>query len=108
VRRLHEANQRGFEHDDPEAAFDTGLLADDFEFVLPNPFEGRSIWTGRLEWGEFVRRWLDEFEHYSVEIEQLIDAGDDRVVLIVHQRATGKGSGVPVEWDNGLVFELRD
>ena len=37
-----------------------------------------------------------------------IDAGDDRVVAIYRQRATGKGSGVSVEWLGGMVIELRD
>src|SRR5262249_5482398 len=30
------------------------------------------------------------------------------VTVVVHQSGTGKESGVPVEWDNGLVIELRD
>jgi ketosteroid isomerase-like protein len=38
----------------------------------------------------------------------LIEAGDDRVVALVHQSATGKGSGAPVEWHQGQVWELKD
>ena len=41
-------------------------------------------------------------------ITSLMDAGDDRVVALVHQSATGKGSGAPVEWHQGLVYELKD
>jgi ketosteroid isomerase-like protein len=108
ARQFAEAVQRGLEHDDPLAMFDTGLLADDWEWVVQTPFEGKSVWTGREEFGEFFRLWTGEFEAYSIRFEEPIDAGDDRVVVIVHQRATGKGSGVPLEWDNGLVFELRD
>jgi ketosteroid isomerase-like protein len=98
VRRSLEAFQRALEGDDPGAAFDTGLLADDWEWVLPNPFEGESVWRGRQEYVEFLRAWTGEFEDFSIRFEQLIDAGDGRVVIIYRQRGTGKGSGVPVEW----------
>ncbi|MGA8804487.1 MAG: nuclear transport factor 2 family protein [Solirubrobacterales bacterium] len=109
VRRLTEAVQRGVEHDDPAGhLFDTGLLADDAEWVLQTPFEGKSVWRGRQEWVEFFRAWTGEFEEYSIQFEPVIDAGDDRVVAIYRQRATGKGSGVPVEWHGGMVIELRD
>ena len=108
VRRLAEAIQREMEHDDPGAIFDTGLLADDWQWVLQSPFEGKSVWSGRQEWVEFIRAWTGEFEEYSIQFEPVIDAGADRVVAIYRQRATGKGSGVPVEWHGGVVTELRD
>lgn len=108
VRRLAEAVQRGVEQDDPGVIFDTGLLANDAEWVLGAPFEGKSVWRGRQEYVEFMRAWTSEFEDYSIQFEPLIDASDDRVVAIYRQRATGKGSGVPVEWHGGMVIELRD
>ena len=108
VRRGLEAFQRALEGDDPGAAFDTGLLADDWEWVLQNPFEGKSVWRGRQEYVEFVRAWTGEFEDYSIRFEQLIDAGDDRVVIIYRQRGTGKGSGVPIDMHGGMISELRD
>ena len=84
------------------------MLADDWEWVLQTPFEGKSVWRGRQEWVEFFRAWTGEFEEYSIQFAPVIDAGDDRVVAIYRQRATGKGSGVPVEWHGGMVFEVRD
>jgi ketosteroid isomerase-like protein len=108
VRQVNEAFQRALEGDDPGAAFDTGLLADDWEWVLANAFEGKSVWTGRQEYVEFLRAWTSEFEHYSIRFEQLIDAGDDRVVIIYRQRGTGKGSGIPVEMHGGMISELQD
>jgi ketosteroid isomerase-like protein len=38
----------------------------------------------------------------------VIDAGDDRVVALNRHLATGKGSGVPVEMHQGIVYELKD
>jgi ketosteroid isomerase-like protein len=109
VRQANEAFQRAAEgDDDPGAVFDTGLLADDWEWVLANPFEGKSVWRGRQEFVEFLRAWTGEFEDYSIRFEQLIDAGDDRVVIIYRQRGTGKESGIPVEMHGGAISELRD
>ena len=57
---------------------------------------------------EFVRAWTEDFEDWSIRVERRIDAGDDRVVALTHQSATGKGSGVPVELKVGQVYELED
>jgi len=108
VRQVSEAFQRAVEGGDPGAAFDTGLVADDWEWVLQTGFEGKSVWRGRQEFAKFLRAWRGEFEDLSIRFEQLIDAGDDRVVMIYRQRGTGKGSGIPVEWHGGAISELRD
>ena len=75
--------------------------------MLQAPFEGKSVWTGRKEYLEFTRAWT-AIRGLLHSVEAVIDAGDDRVVAIDHQRATGKGSGVPVEWHGAMVTELRD
>jgi hypothetical protein len=54
-----------------------------------------------------MRIWTEDSEDWSVELERLIDAGDDRVVGLFHQRGIGKGSGAPVELHQGLVYELE-
>jgi ketosteroid isomerase-like protein len=38
----------------------------------------------------------------------LIEAGDDRVVALLNQVATGKGSSAQVEWHQGQIWELKD
>ena len=55
-----------------------------------------------------MRGWTKDFEDWSLRVERLIDAGNDRVVALIHQSGTGKGSGVPVEWKVGQVYELED
>ena len=42
------------------------------------------------------------------ELERLIDAGEDPVVALTVQTATGKGSGVPVDLHVGQVYERED
>jgi ketosteroid isomerase-like protein len=108
VRQAFETFQAGMERGDPGAAYDSGVMVVDAEWVTTREFEGRTVWAGREEFVEFVRTWTEQLDDWSVRVERLIDAGGDRVVALTHQSAIGKESGVPVEWDNGLVYELKD
>jgi ketosteroid isomerase-like protein len=53
--------------------------------------------------GSFLGTWDD----YVLEVLDFIDAGD-RVVVLLHERGRGKGSGVPVEWWAGQVYTVKD
>jgi ketosteroid isomerase-like protein len=73
----------------------------------PSGLDGRSVWRGREGFVEFLRTWTEQFEDWSIRVERWIDAGDDRVVALTYQSATGKGSGVPVEMKISQVHELE-
>ncbi|MEK6252213.1 MAG: ester cyclase [Actinomycetota bacterium] len=51
--------------------------------------------------------WVEEFNDYWFEGEELIDAGD-KVVLFWRQGGEGKASGIRVEGEGGTVFSLED
>jgi ketosteroid isomerase-like protein len=111
LRRSYEEFQAATAREDPGSWFDSGGVSGDFEWSLDPrypPFEGREVWRGRDGFVEFVRIWTEGFEEWSIRVERLIDAGDDRVVALTRQTATGKGSGVPVELYVGQVWELED
>ena len=109
VRRVFEEFQAGMERGDPGAFFDSETIADDHEWIaVPAARDRRSVWRGREGFVEFVRTWTEDFEDRSIQAERWIDAGDDRVVALTHQSGSGKGSGVPVELDLGVVSELKD
>jgi ketosteroid isomerase-like protein len=108
VRRAIEEFRAGLERGDPGAFFDLDFVTDDYEWVVAQAFEGREVWTGREEFVEFVRSWTEQLDDWSPQVDRLIDAGDNRVVALVHQSATGKESGVPVEWEMGQVYELEE
>jgi ketosteroid isomerase-like protein len=109
VRQLFEGFQASLDQDKLGGAFDLGLIDKDHEWILTEgSFEGRSVWRGREGWVEFMRLWADQFDGLSLQVSRLIDAGPNRVVALLHQSGTGRESGVPVEWDNGAVLELRD
>jgi ketosteroid isomerase-like protein len=109
VRRAFEEFRAGIERGNPGAPWDAGLIAADSEWIMPVPFEGRTVWRGREGFVEIAQSWMsDEFEDWSFRLERLIDAGDDRVVVLLHQSARGKASGAPVEAKASIVYQLRD
>jgi ketosteroid isomerase-like protein len=109
VRQVFEEFFAAMERSDPGGWFDSAPVGDDYEWIVEfdRGLDGRSVWRGREGFVEFMQIWTDEFEDWSMELERLVDAGDDRVVALTHQSATGKGSGVPVELSIGQVLELE-
>jgi ketosteroid isomerase-like protein len=106
--RVIQAFQTAKERDEPEVIFDGGLLAADCEWIPFAGFPGQAMYRGRQGFAEFWRIWTEDFDDWSLSVERLIDAGDDRVVGLFHQSATGKGSRVPVELHFGQVIDLKD
>jgi ketosteroid isomerase-like protein len=107
ARTVFEAFVEGMNRDDPGAAFDTDGLAPDAEWI-PVPLAGAAqVYRGREGFIEFMEAWTEDFDDWSIRLDRLTAAGDDRVVATGHQSATGKASGVPVEWHFGQIFELE-
>ena len=48
------------------------------------------------------------FDDMRVEIEEITDAGEDRLVVVVRVTGRGKGSGVNVEQRNGQVWRFAN
>jgi ketosteroid isomerase-like protein len=112
ARRLFEAARESFERGDPGAWVDLDAVSEDYEWVLAGGLTrvdlgGRTVFRGREEYEEFFRTWMAEFDEYSFKLDRLIDAGDDQVVAIAHQRGVGKGSGAPIEWQMGQVLQFE-
>jgi ketosteroid isomerase-like protein len=107
VRRLFEAFQDGLERGDFVAGFDAGLASEDLEWIAV-PGVGLGTYRGREGFIDFMEIWTRDFENWQIELDELIDAGDDRVVATYRQTAIGKASRVPVEFHQGSVNELRD
>jgi ketosteroid isomerase-like protein len=107
VRRAHAEFEAGLARGNPAAAFDSGIASAEFEWILPAEAPGlRAVYRGREGFLEFMRTWTEDFD-WSIELEQAVDAGDGRVVVRTHQRARGKGSGVPVELQMGGLWTVE-
>jgi ketosteroid isomerase-like protein len=60
---------------------------------------------GYIRW---LQEWADAWEEFSVEPEEFIDAGDDKVLLVLRMRAKGRGSGVELDRQDAIVYTMRD
>jgi len=57
---------------------------------------------------EVVRTWLGTWTRYELEVEDVLDAGSDRVAVVLRERGEGKGSGTEVTNRFGVVVTVRD
>jgi ketosteroid isomerase-like protein len=101
--------RRGFEHVErtgeflPEAAHPE-LVWDTTTF---RGGMNREKCSGVDETNRWLAQWLEGFEDWSIDVEELRDAGD-RVVALVRQHARPKHGGPEVEMRMAMVFTFRD
>ena len=100
LRRGYNAWNRG----DRDTAFEFLEL----EFVLQLPEGGMNVgsFQGREAVTKLLEEYLEVFDFFHMEPEEFFDA-DDRVVVLVHTPARGKGSGVEVEFRPAHVWTMR-
>jgi ketosteroid isomerase-like protein len=101
VRRSLDAFQRG--------DFDAAMEALDprVEYDLTHFPDGK-VYLGHDGVREAFRIWLGTWEDYRQEIDEVIDLGEDEVVVVLREFGRGKGSGIEVERPTAGVWTLRD
>jgi ketosteroid isomerase-like protein len=97
VRRMHDAWAQG-DRDAARAAYDENVV-----FIFRAVDAPVSHGVAAME--RALERWRRTWDEYSVEIDELIDAGD-HVVVVTRQHGRGKGSGVEVEHTSVIVYTL--
>jgi ketosteroid isomerase-like protein len=74
--------------------------------------EGEIDDAGELHGPEAVRRhiqdWFDMFDDLTVVAEELIEAGDDRVVTVQRMTGRAKASGIETEIRFSVVYTLSN
>jgi ketosteroid isomerase-like protein len=81
------------------------LLHPDFEWDAMHreePYRGRE---GALQGAE---DWLEPAEEWRVEVEELTDAGEDRVLAVLRVYIRGRGSGVPIDQRIFAIARVAD
>ena len=69
--------------------------------------EGR-VFRGRQGIRDYFDTLGDVFDDMRIEIEEITDVGEDRLVVELRVSGRGKGSGVNVEQRNGQVWTILD
>ena len=62
---------------------------------------------GRDGFERFLRGWLESFDGFRVEPEQVVERGDE-LVVVVHQTGMGRSSGLPVETRLAHVWTVAE
>jgi ketosteroid isomerase-like protein len=76
--------------------------------VIGGDMAGLSVNAGGLDGLiEAWREWLEPWESYWTEVEDFIDAGDDRVVVLVRDHGRLRAAASEVENLGGSVWSVR-
>ena len=81
----------------PDAVFHSAVTN-----VVGETFKGRDQIVAVFD------RWEEEWSEIYWEVDEYIDAGEDRVVTLHRVIATGRASGIVTERELGGVLELQD
>jgi ketosteroid isomerase-like protein len=84
VRAIHERWRRG---DSARELFDPEI-----EWSTPHPVA--SAIRGREELLAFLRRYAGTWQDYRIELEEIRNVGEHRVLVLSSRSGRGKGSGV--------------
>jgi hypothetical protein len=101
VRSIYEA----FNRRDWDAAFRD--QAPDVEYTTPPRGPTAGTYRGRKEIQGFYEELSAAFEAWTVVPEELIESGD-QVVVVVKARMRPKGSSAEIERRNGNLWTIRD
>ena len=99
----------GFEHFRATLDFPTETMAPEFVWDM-STFEG---WPEQKEYPgiegarQFMRDWLEAWDGWELDVEELRDAGD-KVVAILRQRGRSKTTGLEVDMHLAQVFTMRN
>lgn len=95
VRRIYDAWNRG------ESARD--FIAADMEYVNPS----YAVEPGTRRGRRSLAIVHGTYEGFEIEVERIVDGGDEEVVVLAQYSASGAGSGVPVAGEHGYVWTIR-
>jgi ketosteroid isomerase-like protein len=78
-----------------------------FRSAIVGGIEG-GTYRGHADIEQYFSDMDEAFEDWHTENERFFETGDGRVVLVYRIKGRGKGSGVPIDQQVGIVFGFRD
>jgi ketosteroid isomerase-like protein len=84
------------------------VLSPDFVWDL-STFEG---WTGQTRYEgadafiEFMRKWLEPYDEWQIESEEIVESGGGKVVATLRQTGRLRGSDSSAEMHYGIVYTV--
>jgi ketosteroid isomerase-like protein len=81
----------------------------EFEFdwsASKAPFSG--IYMGHEGFRRFWTEHNDVWEEFRLEVVEVIESGDERVITVTAVRGRGQGSGISIEGTGAVLWKLRE
>jgi ketosteroid isomerase-like protein len=105
-----EVVRRGYEAYVASGEISNELMAEDLVWDMSNfrDWPEHPIYEGIEGARNFMRDWLEAWDDWTLDLEELHDAGGDQVVAILRQRGRSKISGLTVDMVFGQVWTVRD
>jgi ketosteroid isomerase-like protein len=85
------------------------VVGEDFVWDLTT-FEGwpeQEEYRGFEAFVGFMLKWVDPYEEWQLEAEEILDAGGDKVVALLHQQGRLRDSESYVELRYGIVYTVQ-
>jgi ketosteroid isomerase-like protein len=84
-------------------------LAEDVDHrAIEGALDDRGPMHGKDAVRAYVQDWFETFDDFSVELRELIDAGEDLVVAVLRISGRARLSGVEAELTFATLYTLRD
>jgi ketosteroid isomerase-like protein len=86
----------------------TDVLAPDAVLVMRPGLPDVGTYEGLEGFAAYMRGFLEPWTHITITAEEIIEAGDGRVVVTVNQRGVGSVSGIATELHYAHLWSFRD
>ena len=83
------------------------LLHDDVVAVVPDGLPNAGVYRGPEGFAAMMAQWVEAWEDFRVEIEELIEEGDAVLARVV-QHGRGRGSGIETTMPAVHLMRFRD
>ncbi len=84
------------------------LLDPQIEYDVSRTSPESRVAQGHEELADVIEQWLATWDEHRLELVEVIDAADERVVALMREYGKVKGSDAWVEHQVGVLFTLRD
>jgi ketosteroid isomerase-like protein len=91
---------------DPERL--TEFITKDGSFTFSGFLEDHTTFHSMDEFLKFRAAWMEPYDDWSYEPEKFLDAGENRVLILFHQRGKLRDSDSWVELHYGIVYTVEE
>ena len=82
------------------------LLAEDVEVFSSPDLPNGGTFHGPAGYREWIRQWVEAWDEHRVEVLDVEPIGDRHVLTTVRQFGRGALSGIEIEMDSAMLFEI--